>query len=241
MDLLRIAARVAVRTAGEAWDLGMFDGLEQQAYDAAQKVGTQAVRETVVSAYDKAFGTSFSSGEVPFHSPIEYLNLDDLFHELLHHSFNPKKYTDYSSQLEGAVHEHAMRVYQDTPGSFDQMHETLSQMAEAVGMEGGLGDRDEPETPEQVDALVGAIEEDVGRAEDPKVKTVLLQALRQLKAMVKRGLSMEDSVGKFEDVLLDLASSRSDTVVPDGAEEGVRRWYRQLTLDLRRLQAPITA
>jgi hypothetical protein len=140
----------------------------------------------ILISFDKAFDTSYATGNTPFFSPVEELSITDLFHELLHHVISPKKYVDYGSQLEGAVHEHVIRNYQSMVGSAEQMFTTL----EMLGFDGSKYHGQDRVPPDEAKAFLTALQEDVSKAETPELKPILERFVKRIENLNgKRHLS----------------------------------------------------
>jgi hypothetical protein len=223
VKLLRIAARVA----GQVWDLTEKEGLEGDAFEAIERgVDEETVKEMIVASFDKVFGTDFSSGDVPFSAPVEETGTDELFHELLHHAFNPDGYADYESNLEGALHEHAMRYYQNSLGGAEQLPEDFN----FLGLD---GIREGEEGAEET--FLSNYTDDCQKAKNPTVRKFLEDSRRKVEAIIKRGENVQELLEKECSRLEDSAFKLVDSIIPEGTEARIRQWQRQMKVDFGKL------
>jgi hypothetical protein len=232
MGLLRIAVRVAARRySGQVYDLGPGN-LEMEAIGLAAEIGADDVKGAIVTSFDKAFGTNYSEGKVPFFDEIKDLGVDDLFHELLHHAISPEKYTDYASSIEGAFHEHVIRGYQSSVGSA----ESMSTAFEMLGFDGNkYYSNQDPMAPDEAQKFLEAFKADIAKAERPEIKPLLERAAKRIEAIIRRNGPGKD-IYKEMDYIVNQAEEMEGEFIPAGTEERVREWYRWLELALRQLR-----
>lgn len=239
MDFLHIARRIVASqelTGGAVWDSGnQFKNLENRAFIMIEdgSATEETVKTAIVQSFDKVFGTDYASGDVPFFSPVDDLSIEDLFHELLHHVFSPERYTDYDSMLEGALHEHVMRHYQSSLDSADSLFDVF----ERLGFDDNkyYGGKQEISRDESVKFL-DAFKQDAAKAWNPGVRKVLDRVSARIEALIRRGKDVATGIEQEMQSLENAAFEMKDELIPSGVEGNIRRWYRQMELEFRRLE-----
>lgn len=230
MDLLKIATRVS----GDVWDMKSHV-FEQEAEDLAEEHGEDSIKSIIVECFDKSFGTNYNTdSDVPFFDSVENLNISDLFHELLHAAYNPSKLGAYESRLEGAIHEEAIRQYQESLGESSDFFETFLSFIdpEASYIKGMPDEMTEEEAREFLKRYV----DDCARAEFPKTKPILADSARKMRAIVNHGgPDMLNRISKEAERLQTLGQEVAESIVPEDAETRIREWYRRLKIEFDKL------
>lgn len=239
MDLLEMARRIVAGQeliGGAVWDSGsQFKDLEGRAFTLIEDgaVAEEDVKTAIVQSFDKVFGTDYSSGDVPFYSPVEDLGVEEVFHELLHHAFSPERYTDYDSELEGALHEQVMRHYQSSLDSASSLFDVFEQL----GFDGNkyYGGKQEISKDEAA-RFLDAFKQDVAKVWNPDLRKALERVSNRIDALIRRGKDVATGIYREMYALEDAAFEMKDELIPPGVEGNIRRWYRQMELDFRRLE-----
>lgn len=224
--------RIAHQVAGDVWDTGPGHKAELLAEKVLEETGDEdGVKQAILLSFDKAFGTKYAE-KAPFFAESGELNVGELLHELLHHAISPDFYeSSYDSELEGAVHEHAIRNYQSSTGGAEQFYTTF----------GDLGFDPDGISEEDAQDFLKNVKADVAKNKRPELKPIFDRLVKRIESAITKGAaddSISENISQAIQFLENSADKIADAILPPSTESNINKWFRQLELDLRHVGAP---